>query len=145
MASSWAEGLSTLIPTEGLRFYLPLFRSGAKSTDSCESEGAVRLAMIQDLLRRASEDEKGSFWLIAYLIGADCDSGDMFGEYSLWDDVVDTITWNRNTILAANSSNPCSGNASDGEKCVASVLVRWQTVSEIAYFLVKRFYFTQCL
>ncbi|KAL5112166.1 hypothetical protein TcWFU_005514 [Taenia crassiceps] len=115
MASSWAEGLSALIPAEGLRSYLPLFRSGAMSTGNCESEGAARLAMIQDLLRRASEDEKGSFWLIAYLIGADCVSGDMFGEYSLWDDVVDTITWNRSIILAAN--------ASDGEKCVTSVLI----------------------
>ncbi|VDK32161.1 unnamed protein product [Taenia asiatica] len=122
-SSSWAEGLSTLIPAEGFRSYLPLFRSGAVSPDSCESEGAVRLAMIQDLLRRASEDEKGLFWLITYLIGADCDSGDMYGEYSLWDDVVDTITWNRSIILAANSSNSCSDDANDGEKCVASILV----------------------
>nr|CDS22711.1 ectopic p granules protein [Echinococcus granulosus] len=124
-ASSWAEGLSILIPAEGFRFYTPLFRSSAAAvaTDSDESEGAVRLAMIQDLLRRASEDDEGPFWLIAYLIGADCNAGDMFGEYSLWDDVVDTITWNRSIILAVDYSRSGSKDTSDGEKCVTSVFI----------------------
>lgn len=40
-----------------------------------------------------------AFWLVAHLICADSTINDNEG-YSLWDDVVDTVTWNRGQLLA---------------------------------------------
>ena len=117
MTSSWAEGLSTLIPGEGIRHYLGLTASTFDGDE--EAGGTLGFSVIQDLLRHTPEDDGDVFWLIAYLIGAECNSV-MFEEYNLWDEVLDAVAWNSSTILP-NSSG--SGDGTNRETGILAAFV----------------------
>lgn len=101
MAASWAEGLSSLLASSAALQGLWAGQSG--SIVGAEVLPSYRL--LVELLQggeheeaRGGVDGGGPFWLVACLIGANA-AGE-HGGYSQWDQVVDTITWNRSSILA---------------------------------------------
>lgn len=121
MRSSWTGGLSNLVPINGLKRYLPAtFSSDSSKSDLNES---VSLRLVRGLLQNAARDQESPFWLVSYLIGAECIYTDIYDGYSLWDDVLDSITWSRGVILAENTSSGPSGDASDAEKCLIAIFV----------------------
>ncbi|KAM7541290.1 hypothetical protein Aperf_G00000043920 [Anoplocephala perfoliata] len=120
-SSSWSEGLSSFIPIEGIRQYIPYFGLSASGMHDDDSAESIRLNLIQDLCRNMSENDTEVLWLIAYLIGAECNMDSVFGGYSLWDDVLDSITWNRTAFLI--ESPPSTEGAVDPEKCLLSTFI----------------------
>ncbi|VDO04176.1 unnamed protein product [Rodentolepis nana] len=105
LASSWSEGLSTLIPSERIRQYIPYFGlSGSEDNDE-DLACTISLTLIHNLLRKTSENDAEALWLVSYLIGAECNADNVFGGYSLWENVLDLITWNRATVLT-DSTDP---------------------------------------
>nr|CDS28359.2 hypothetical transcript [Hymenolepis microstoma] len=99
MASSWSEGLSTLIPSDRIRQYIPYFGLAGSEDNDEDLACTIGLTLIQNLLRKTSENDIEALWLVSYLIGTECNADNVFGGYSLWDDVLDLITWNRATVL----------------------------------------------
>lgn len=114
LSSSWNEGLSSLIPTERIRRYIGL---GNRGNADGESADAICLTLIQDLIKKAPDiDVNETLWFISYLIGGECNTSEsVFGGYSLWDDVLDSITLNRATIMSGSE---------DPERNLLSIFVR---------------------
>lgn len=89
--------------------------------DDKDPAEAIGLTLIQDLHKTMSESDTEVLWLIAYLIGAECNTDSVFGGYSLWDDVLDSITWNRASFLTENPSS--TEGMVDPEECLLSAFV----------------------
>ena len=121
MASSWAEGLSSLIPSDAIFNYF-----GFSTIESDECEGALGFNLIRNLLRRTPEDAEDTFWLMAYLIGAECNSDEILEGYNLWEDVLDVITWNKSTILPDISSPSGWENKDDPETGILTAFVSFE-------------------
>ncbi|VUZ46913.1 unnamed protein product, partial [Hymenolepis diminuta] len=113
-ASSWSDGLSSLIPSERIRQYIPYFGLSGSEGNNDDSADTIGLTLIQDLLKKTSENDIEALWFISYLIGAECNTDYVFGGYSLWDDVLDLITWNRAAVLT---------DSGDSEKKLLSIFI----------------------
>lgn len=116
MASSWSDGLSSLIPSERIRQYIPYFGLSGSEGNNEVSADTIGVTLIQDLLKKTSENDTEALWFISYLIGAECNTDNVFGGYSLWDDVLDSITWNWAAVLT---------DSEDPEKKLLSIFVRF--------------------
>ncbi len=124
MSTSLAGSLTTLLPRH-------LWSSGDGSDgDAVSDETAPNLRLLSSLVRGSTEGKEGDgpFWLIVYLIGADCASDGEDGWDSQWDHVLDILTWNRGVILGSESAIDLPPtNREDGlsaeQQRLASVLV----------------------
>uniref|UniRef100_A0A0X3NUF9 Ectopic P granules protein 5 homolog n=1 Tax=Schistocephalus solidus TaxID=70667 RepID=A0A0X3NUF9_SCHSO len=104
LSSSWADGLSTLIPANELSRLVWGQRGGLKVDDA----DGVNSTLICSLVSSAAMSEtsngevssSGCFWLIAYLIGADNNPEDRFGGFTIWNDIMHTVIWNRTQLLS---------------------------------------------
>nr|VZI12233.1 unnamed protein product [Spirometra erinaceieuropaei] len=132
LSSSWAGGLSTLIPSNELSRLVWGQRRDTNDDDADGVNSTVIWSLVSSAAMSETSDEEvsssGYFWLIAYLIGADNNSEDRFGGFTIWNDIMHTVTWNKTQLLGqltAHTESPTTelSELSLEEKALIDVLI----------------------